>query len=126
MQRCHSEGAFFVNFIREGSESLVKLLNELDKEILVIDDNPDIRFLICNILKENNYEIDHPHDLYLRDSPKKGEGYIFNLISPFIRAVLPVFSSSMDIISGFHTFKFINIGAKKIKLKKSNKIMIII
>mgnify|MGYP001170212790 CR=1 FL=1 len=27
------------------------------KEILVIDDNPDIRFLICNILKEKNFEI---------------------------------------------------------------------
>jgi two-component system nitrogen regulation response regulator NtrX len=27
------------------------------KEILVIDDNPDIRFLICNILKEQNFEI---------------------------------------------------------------------
>ena len=26
-------------------------------EILVIDDNADIRFLICNILKENNYKI---------------------------------------------------------------------
>ena len=29
----------------------------MNKEILVIDDNPDIRFLICNILKENNYNI---------------------------------------------------------------------
>ena len=27
------------------------------KEILVIDDNPDIRFLICNILEEQNYKI---------------------------------------------------------------------
>ena len=27
------------------------------KEILVIDDNPDIRFLICNILKEKNFAI---------------------------------------------------------------------
>tara|TARA_X000001036_G_C20627796_1_gene785871 strand:- start:48 stop:1415 length:1368 start_codon:yes stop_codon:yes gene_type:complete len=27
------------------------------KEILVIDDNPDIRFLICNILKDQNYEV---------------------------------------------------------------------
>ena len=27
------------------------------KEILVIDDNPDIRFLICNILKEKNYNV---------------------------------------------------------------------
>ena len=26
-------------------------------EILVIDDNADIRFLICNILKENGYKI---------------------------------------------------------------------
>ena len=26
-------------------------------EILVIDDNSDIRFLICNILKENDYNI---------------------------------------------------------------------
>ena len=24
----------------------------MNKEILVIDDNPDIRYLICNILKE--------------------------------------------------------------------------
>ena len=28
----------------------------MNKEILVIDDNPDIRFLICNILKENAEE----------------------------------------------------------------------
>ena len=27
------------------------------KEILVIDDNPDIRFLICNILKEENFAV---------------------------------------------------------------------
>ena len=27
------------------------------KEILVIDDNPDIRFLICNILKEKNFKV---------------------------------------------------------------------
>jgi two-component system, NtrC family, nitrogen regulation response regulator NtrX len=27
------------------------------KEILVIDDNPDIRFLICNILKEKNFNV---------------------------------------------------------------------
>ena len=26
-------------------------------EILVIDDNPDIRFLICNILKEKNFSL---------------------------------------------------------------------
>ena len=29
----------------------------MHKEILVIDDNSDIRFLICNILKEQNYEV---------------------------------------------------------------------
>ncbi len=29
----------------------------MHKEILVIDDNPDIRFLICNILKEENYKV---------------------------------------------------------------------
>ena len=27
------------------------------KEILVIDDNPDIRFLICNILKDQKFEV---------------------------------------------------------------------
>ena len=27
----------------------------MKNEILVIDDNADIRFLICNILKDNNY-----------------------------------------------------------------------
>ena len=27
----------------------------MQSEILVIDDNADIRFLICNILKENKY-----------------------------------------------------------------------
>ena len=27
------------------------------KEILVIDDNPDIRFLICNILEEQKFKI---------------------------------------------------------------------
>jgi two-component system, NtrC family, nitrogen regulation response regulator NtrX len=29
----------------------------MSKEILVIDDNADIRFLICNILQEKNYEV---------------------------------------------------------------------
>ena len=29
----------------------------MHKDILVIDDNPDIRFLICNILKEQNFSI---------------------------------------------------------------------
>ena len=29
----------------------------MDKEILVIDDNADIRFLICNILKEKNFSV---------------------------------------------------------------------
>ena len=29
----------------------------MNKEILVIDDNPDIRFLICNILKEKNFTV---------------------------------------------------------------------
>jgi two-component system, NtrC family, nitrogen regulation response regulator NtrX len=29
----------------------------MSKEILVIDDNPDIRFLICNILKDQNFEV---------------------------------------------------------------------
>jgi two-component system, NtrC family, nitrogen regulation response regulator NtrX len=29
----------------------------MPKEILVIDDNSDIRFLICNILKEQNFEV---------------------------------------------------------------------
>ena len=29
----------------------------MKKEILVVDDNPDIRFLICNILKEEGYSI---------------------------------------------------------------------
>ena len=29
----------------------------MNKEILVVDDNPDIRFLICNILKEKNFTI---------------------------------------------------------------------
>ena len=29
----------------------------MHKEILVIDDNPDIRFLICNILEEQNFKI---------------------------------------------------------------------
>ena len=29
----------------------------MNKEILVIDDNPDIRFLICNILKEKNFSV---------------------------------------------------------------------
>ena len=27
------------------------------KEILVIDDNADIRFLICNILEEQNFKV---------------------------------------------------------------------
>ena len=27
------------------------------KEILIIDDNPDIRFLVSNILEEQNYKI---------------------------------------------------------------------
>ena len=29
----------------------------MHKEILVIDDNPDIRFLICNILEEQKFKI---------------------------------------------------------------------
>ena len=29
----------------------------MHKEILVIDDNPDIRFLICNVLQEQNFEV---------------------------------------------------------------------
>ncbi len=29
----------------------------MSKEKLVIDDNPDIRYLICNILKEKNFNI---------------------------------------------------------------------
>tara|TARA_B100000963_G_scaffold182618_1_gene158756 strand:- start:5616 stop:6983 length:1368 start_codon:yes stop_codon:yes gene_type:complete len=29
----------------------------MNKDILVIDDNPDIRFLICNILKEQNFNV---------------------------------------------------------------------
>ena len=29
----------------------------MHKDILVIDDNPDIRFLICNILKEKNFNV---------------------------------------------------------------------
>ena len=29
----------------------------MHKEILVIDDNPDIRFLICNILKDQNFNV---------------------------------------------------------------------
>jgi len=29
----------------------------MHKDILVIDDNPDIRFLICNILKEQNFRV---------------------------------------------------------------------
>ena len=27
------------------------------KEILVFDDNPDIRFLVCNILEEQNFKV---------------------------------------------------------------------
>ena len=27
------------------------------KEILVIDDNPDIRLLVCNILEEQNFKV---------------------------------------------------------------------
>ena len=29
----------------------------MHKDILVIDDNPDIRFLICNILKEQSFNV---------------------------------------------------------------------
>ena len=29
----------------------------MNKEVLVIDDNPDIRFLICNILKEKHFSV---------------------------------------------------------------------
>ena len=29
----------------------------MHKEILVIDDNPDIRFLICKILKDKNFNV---------------------------------------------------------------------
>ena len=40
---------------KEGLTIIIKLPKIMNKEILVIDDNPDIRFLICNILKEKNY-----------------------------------------------------------------------
>jgi two-component system nitrogen regulation response regulator NtrX len=29
----------------------------MNSEILVVDDNADIRFLICNILEENGYDV---------------------------------------------------------------------
>ena len=29
----------------------------MHKEILVIDDNPDIRAIVCNILKEQNFKV---------------------------------------------------------------------
>jgi Response regulator containing CheY-like receiver, AAA-type ATPase, and DNA-binding domains len=29
----------------------------MNKEVLVIDDNPDIRYLICNILKEKSFSV---------------------------------------------------------------------
>ena len=29
----------------------------MHKDILVIDDNPDMRYLICNILKEQNFDV---------------------------------------------------------------------
>ena len=29
----------------------------MNREILVIDDNPDIRQLFCNILRERNFEV---------------------------------------------------------------------
>ena len=29
----------------------------MNKEVLVIDDNPDIRYLICNILKEKHFSV---------------------------------------------------------------------
>ena len=29
----------------------------MSKEVLVIDDNPDIRYLICNILKEKQFNV---------------------------------------------------------------------
>ena len=29
----------------------------MSKEVLVIDDNPDIRYLICNILKEKHFNV---------------------------------------------------------------------
>ena len=29
----------------------------MHKEILVIDDNPDIRYLVCNILEEQSFKV---------------------------------------------------------------------
>ena len=41
---------------KNGAVVTIHYLNML-KEILVIDDNPDIRFLICNILEEQNFKV---------------------------------------------------------------------
>ena len=32
-------------------------IKSMNREILVIDDNPDIRSLICNILKEKKFNV---------------------------------------------------------------------
>ena len=40
-----------------GSIVTISLPKYAFKEILVIDDNPDIRFLICNILEEQNFKV---------------------------------------------------------------------
>ena len=41
----------------KGTKVEISLQRLMHKEILVIDDNPDIRFLICNILKEKNFNV---------------------------------------------------------------------
>ena len=51
----------------------------MSKEVLVIDDNPDIRYLICNILKEKQFSVRSAanYDQAVLEINKKLPDYIF-------------------------------------------------
>ena len=42
---------------KKGALITISLPKKMHKEILVIDDNPDIRTLVSNILKEQNFDV---------------------------------------------------------------------
>ena len=56
------------------------------KEILVIDDNPDIRLLVSNILKEQNFKVFNGLDMFIYQGQKSF--YLWNKINPEIDQTL--------------------------------------
>ena len=52
-------GVFLIRKNKNGKGTTIKISfpKFMLKEILVIDDNPDIRLLVSNILKDQNFEV---------------------------------------------------------------------